>query len=226
MLPPNPLQLDISMRNRLLALFAVAAGVCFAAPPALAHPHVWVVMKSEFAYAPDGSITGVRHAWTFDDMFSTFATQGLDQKTKGVFTREELAPLAEVNMTSLKEFDYFTYGTVDGKKTSFGAPKDYWLEFKNSELTLHFTLPLAQPVVAKSVSLEVYDPSYYVDFAFAEKEPVSLAGAPAGCKLTVGKPQELTKELAQMLAQIPQGGQIPANSYGAQFANKVTISCP
>ena len=39
-------------------------------------------------------MTGVRHAWTFDDMFSTFATQGLASKEKGKFTREELAPLA------------------------------------------------------------------------------------------------------------------------------------
>jgi Protein of unknown function (DUF1007) len=57
-----------------------------------AHPHVWVTMTTELVYAPDGSTTAVRHAWTFDDMFSTFAIQGLEQKTKGQFTREELAP--------------------------------------------------------------------------------------------------------------------------------------
>jgi ABC-type uncharacterized transport system substrate-binding protein len=214
------------MRNRLFALLAAAAGICLAAAPAFAHPHVWVVMKSELAYAPDGSVTGVRHAWTFDDMFSTFATQGLKQATKGVFTREELAPLAEVNITSLKEFDYFTYAKLDDKKATFAAPKDYWLEFKNNELTLHFTLPLAAPLKAKSLSLEVYDPSYYVDFAFAEKNAVSLAGAPAGCQTTVGKPQEMTKEMAQFLAEIPAGQQIPENSYGAQYANKVAIKCP
>jgi len=214
------------MLHRLFVLLAAAAGACLAGSAAIAHPHVWVVMKSEVAYAPDGSVTGVRHAWTFDDMFSTFATQGLAQKTKGVFTREELAPLAEVNMTSLKDFDYFTFGKVDDKKVSFGAPKDYWLEFKNNELTLHFTLPLAAPVKAKALGFEVYDPSYYVDFAFAEQEPVKLVGAPAACKVAVGKPQELTKELAQLLAQIPQGQQIPENTYGAQFANKVAIRCP
>jgi ABC-type uncharacterized transport system substrate-binding protein len=48
-----------------------------------AHPHVWVTMKSEVLYALDGTVTGVRHAWSFDDMFSTFATQGLDSKEKG-----------------------------------------------------------------------------------------------------------------------------------------------
>jgi ABC-type uncharacterized transport system substrate-binding protein len=39
-----------------------------AAGPTQAHPHVWVTMTEELLYAPDGSVTGVHHAWTFDDM--------------------------------------------------------------------------------------------------------------------------------------------------------------
>ena len=50
---------------------------------ASAHPHVWVTVKSELVYAPDGSVTGVRHAWTFDDMFSVFAIQGLESQEEG-----------------------------------------------------------------------------------------------------------------------------------------------
>jgi hypothetical protein len=38
-------------------------------------------------------------------MFSTFAIQGLESKEKGKFTREELAPLAKVNVESLKEYE-------------------------------------------------------------------------------------------------------------------------
>ena len=211
------------MFHRLLVLLA-AAGACCAASAALAHPHVWVVMKSEVVYAPDGSITGVRHAWTFDDMFSTFATQGLEQKTKGQFTREELAPLAEVNMTSLKEFDFFTFGNADGKKMSFAAPKDYWLEYKDNVLTLHFTLPLSAPVKAKAFSVEVYDPSYYVDFAFAEGEAVKLAGAPGACKLAVDKPQEMTVAQGQKLGEAFFNNL--SSNWGAQFASRVTVSCP
>src|SRR5437868_6929957 len=108
----------MAARLRLLMFLAAACGVA-AATAATAHPHVWVTVKSEVVYAPDGSVTGVRHAWTFDDMFSAFATQGLDSKQKGVFTREELASLAEINVTSLKEFDFFTYAKADGKKAPF-----------------------------------------------------------------------------------------------------------
>jgi ABC-type uncharacterized transport system substrate-binding protein len=80
--------------NHILALIAAAAAALSLADPASAHPHVWVTMKSAVVYAPDGTVVGVRHAWTFDDMFSTFATQGLESKKKGEFTREELQPLA------------------------------------------------------------------------------------------------------------------------------------
>ncbi|MFL4981564.1 MAG: DUF1007 family protein, partial [Xanthobacteraceae bacterium] len=117
--------------RRLLVFSLVASLLVAASGRAEAHPHVWVTVKSEVVYAADGSVTGVRHAWTFDDMFSAFATQGLDAKKKGEFTREELAPLAEVNVTSLKEFDFFTYAKVDGKKTPFAEPVDYYLDYKD-----------------------------------------------------------------------------------------------
>ena len=84
--------------QRLFGLLLLAAGFALGAAPAKAHPHVWIVAKSEVMYAPDGSITGVRHAWTFDDMFSTYALQGIETKTKGVYTREELAPIAHTNV--------------------------------------------------------------------------------------------------------------------------------
>jgi hypothetical protein len=36
----------------------------------------------------------------------------------------------------------------------------------------------------------------------------------------------MTAELARKLAEIPRGGEIPANTYGAQFANKIAVKCP
>ena len=100
-------------------------------------------MQTEVVYAPDGRITGVRHAWAFDDMFSAFVTQGLENWKKGNFTREELAPLAKSNMDSFKEFAYFTYATADGNEVPFSDPvADYWLDYANSDThhTFHFAV--------------------------------------------------------------------------------------
>src|SRR3954447_18242996 len=105
--PRRPLEVTRSIRQ-LLGLMALIAVLSSGTRAAFAHPHVWVTASSELIYAADGSISGVRHAWTFDDMFSTYAVQGIESKTKGVYSREELAPLAQTNVESLKEFGFFT----------------------------------------------------------------------------------------------------------------------
>ena len=90
--------------RRLFGWLLVAASVALGPATAQAHPHVWITARSELIYAPDGSISGVRHAWTFDEMFATYALQGLDTKKKGEYSREELAPLAQTNVEALKEY--------------------------------------------------------------------------------------------------------------------------
>ena len=226
MVTPNAFEHPSPMNSCLCRLVLCAfAGLFVVAGEARAHPHVWVTMKSELVYTADGSAIGVRHAWAFDEMFSTFATQGLDAKQKGVFTREELAPLAEVNVTSLKDFDYFTVAKANGKKAVFDPPTDYWLDFKDGVLTLHFTLPFKAPVKAHSLDLEVYDPTYFVDFALAEKEPVALVNAPSQCKLAVARPNDAAAP-SQPLNEQFFSSLDPNGNFGAQFANRISVKCP
>jgi len=209
------------LAHRVLLAFTV---LTLSAAAAAAHPHVWVTVKSELVYAPDGSITGVRHAWTFDEMFSTFATQGLETKQKGVFTREDLKPLAEVNVTSLKEYDYFTKAKANSKKVDFKDPVDYWLEYTDGALTLHFFLPLKTPVKAQTLGVEIYDPTWFVDFSFAEKDAVTLAGAPAHCKLDVARPTDAPAR-GQQLGEAFFSSLGANSDYGAQFANRIAVKC-
>jgi ABC-type uncharacterized transport system substrate-binding protein len=205
---------------------AVALLLVAIAGQASAHPHVWVTMKSELVYAADGAVTGVRHAWTFDDMFSTFATQGLESKKKGEFTREELEPLAKVNVESLKEYDYFTIARVNGKKADLKEPEDYWLDFTDGVLTLHFTLPFATPVKAQNLDIEMYDPTWFVDFSFAAKDPAQLVGAPASCKLAVLRAGEGQTQAPARLGESFFNNLAPGSNYGAQFSNKLSVKCP
>lgn len=205
-------------------LFALAL-VAIAAMPAAAHPHVWVKAASEVIYAPDGTVTGIRHVWTFDDMFSTYALQGIEHKTKGVYTREELAPLAQTNVESLKEYGFFTYAKADGKKQKFLEPVDYYLEHKGEALVLHFTLPFKTPFKTSKLALEIFDPSYFVDFALQEQSPVRLAGAPANCALNIERPKDATPMPSQMLSERNFLDETNAGN-GAMFANKITVACP
>jgi ABC-type uncharacterized transport system substrate-binding protein len=220
----------VPMLHRFILALGILAGLVATAGNAFAHPHVWVTMHSDFLYTPDGSVTAVRHVWTFDDMFSAFATMGLP-KSNGTFTRATLQPLAKINVDSLEDFDYFTYAKVDGQrvKNVFAKPTtDYWLDYdpKTTLLTLHFTLPFKTPVKAKrSLQIEVYDPTFFIDFAMAKENPVTLVGAPTQCKVANEKPPDvnfpttlrLDKSLVTSEANI---------GMGASFANKITVTCP
>ena len=208
--------------KRLMAVLALAGGAVFGVTAAQAHPHVWITASSELLYAADGTITGVRHAWTFDDMFTAYALQGIETKNKGVYTREQLAPLAKDNVENLKEFGHFTFAKADGKKLKFEEPVDYFLEYKDSTLTLHFTLPLKAPVKPKQLALDVFDPAFFIDFKFEDKDPIRLVGAPVSCDLKFQRPGEAdVKKLTEEMVASGDNA-----NYGAMYANKILVNCP
>jgi ABC-type uncharacterized transport system substrate-binding protein len=157
-------------------------------------------------------------------MFSTYAIQGVNTKKKGVYTREELAPLAQTNVESLKDFDYFTFAKADGKKQDFADPIDYYLEYKDAALVLHFTLPFNTPFKTRQLTLEVFDPTYFVDFTLQDKDPIKLVGAPVACRMTVQRPTDGTATAQKLGEQNFLGG---SNiNFGLMFANKITVGCP
>lgn len=209
---------------------AVVIGACLAAAGASAHPHVWVTMRTAVLYAADGKVTGLHQDWTFDDMYSAFALTGIEARKKGQFTRAELQPLAQVNVDSLKDFAYFTYARIDGKhpqSDAFAEPVDYWLNYDSeaSELTLHFTLPFKEPVAAKRIVFEIYDPEFFIDFGFAENDAVKLIGAPPQCAVTAEKPQDDNFFSSQSLNRfyVPSEANV---GMGMKFANKIAVECP
>jgi ABC-type uncharacterized transport system substrate-binding protein len=157
-------------------------------------------------------------------MFSAYAVQGLESKTKGAYTREELGPLAQTNVESLKEYAYFTFARADGKKERFQEPVDYFLDYKDTVLTLHFTLPLKNPVKPKQLMLEVFDRSFFIDFQMAKDNPVKLVGAPAGCQMKLDRPSDGTATAQKLNEQTFTDG--PNANFGMMFANKITVDCP
>lgn len=173
---------------------------------AAAHPHVFVEARAGVVFDADRRVTAVRHVWQFDEAFTAFAVQGLDADGDGTLTREELAPLAQVNVESLAEYEFFTFLSRDGKDFRFSPPQEYWLDFYGGKLTLFYTLPLTEPLVmdASSVTLEVYDPTYFVAFQMVEDEPFGLVAAPASCNLDFTPPPPLDPQTATTLAAIPQ----------------------
>ncbi len=208
----------------VLVLTALSAGFAFA------HPHVWVTMETEVLLNPGKEITGFRHKWTFDEGYTNFAIDGLDTNGDGIYSEDELKPLAETNIEALKEFEYFTFAFIGETKLPMKAPVDYRLDYKDKLLTLTFTLPLDKPIPyekIKEFSFAVYDPGMYVSLTFSGKTPVKVASAkPVSCMASVGDRELKAKAKAKETTLAQLGENIdPSSNLGYQYAERVTINC-
>lgn len=197
---------------------------------ALAHPHVFVDVNSELVFDATGRIQAVGNVWRFDEPFSAFAVEGLDLNQNGKYDPDELQPLAKINVESLADFAYFTHLTIDGKEQAFLPPKEYWLEYEGSQLTLFFTLPLDIPAaVGPETHLEIFDPEYFVAFTFPGEQPLTLTGAPPGCIATYHPPKGLDAQTMAVLNSLPMDTrQLPPDLQAAadNLADLFTVECP
>jgi ABC-type uncharacterized transport system substrate-binding protein len=215
-------------RQLLITAFGAISAAAAFTPPAEAHPHVWATVRSEIVFDDKRQVTGVRHAWTFDEFYSAMAVQGLDTNGDGTFSAEELKPLVQVNIDSLKEFDYFTFLHFgDENNLPLKPPENYSLDYEKGLLTLHFTLPLQTPLntSGKPLEVDVYDPSFFVAFGFATEAPVKISGTPSACSAEIKKPDPTAEADAKALGEAFFTQLGPNSNFGSQFAQTVLVKC-
>lgn len=147
---------------------------------AAAHPHVWIDARSEFVFDDRQRVTALRVSWRFDEFYSLFAIEGLDKNGDGEVDAGELEPLAELNITSLQEYRYFTQISVDGAEAAYGPVTEYRSTFEDGILGLDFVIPLETPIDPRHarISLKSYDPTFYIAVEPPLSEPVTFAGEP------------------------------------------------
>ena len=247
----------------LLCCAAMLISMCLlAAGGASAHPHVFVEARTKLVVNDDGLATAVDQIFRFDDAYTAFAIQGFDTNRDGIFSREELAELAKVNVESMEEFGFFTFGDNTRVELDFTMPEVYWLEVVEVPLTeywamkqediaaikedaertgrpmmttvklleLHFLLPLKEPTdLANTITLDVYDPTYYVDFRFAaDPDATGLINAPASCTVTRKEPPPLDPAVALALAQVgADQRELPPElaDVAAGLVNQMIVNC-
>lgn len=223
-----------SARRGLAALTAATA--LLAAGSASAHPHMWIDARAVIDVDAQHRITAVRQVWLFDEMFGAYATQGLPKGKGGSLPAATLKGMADDWMKALGEpiSHYFTRVTVGGKTATFGAPRDAKVDWnpKTTRLTLSFTLPLAtpMPVGADGAQVDIYDPTYFVAYAFDEKGAVSLGGPDAAaCTSAYRKPKELDWNTMQQLAAIPADPDaLPDELFAITkgLTHRIEVRCP
>ncbi|MDO8353400.1 MAG: DUF1007 family protein [Aestuariivirga sp.] len=216
-------------RNTYIVMAAMMAG--FVGQPAQAHPHVWIEMRSDVVFTDDGLIKGVDLEWTFDDAYMQVALEGLDLDGDGLYSQNELAALTKVNISMLKDYEYFTVMRANGEQQKIGEVTDFGQIWSNNKLTLHLQVPLEKPVDPKKneFMFKVYDPEFFIAIDYVKDDPVNIVGKlPDSCKLVV-KPVPTDAELDQTRTMLSEKGKDwapeTAEDFGALFAQAVSIAC-
>jgi ABC-type uncharacterized transport system substrate-binding protein len=122
-----------------------AAALAAASKPVAAHPHVWVKVETTVVY-DKGAIVALKQRWVFDEVYSSYAIEGLDKNNDGVFSREELQELAKANMEGISQFNYFTTVRLVGAPLKLEAPTEFYLE----HIADHNSQPKGPPGSAKA----------------------------------------------------------------------------
>jgi ABC-type uncharacterized transport system substrate-binding protein len=214
-----------------LSSAALAAPLLLSAEAALAHPHVWITMRSDVVFNDKAEVTGIAVEWTFDDGYTQMALDGLDANGDGVYSQSELEPLTQENLKSLKDYNYFIVPRADGKVVTMTDPAEYGQIYSNGKLALHFTIPLANPVDPRKVEFlyKIYDPEFFIALDYVEEDPVGVIGEiPKGCHLEV-KPvvsDQQLEQTRQMLSTKGTDWKPPEDEdFGGMFAQPALVMC-
>ena len=208
-------------------LTALSAWVLAWAPVAWAHPHVWIDAVAELMFDDAGRLRGVRVYWAFDEMYSAFATEGLDTDGDGTVSAEELAPLAATNVRELREWGYFTVVEVDGRPVDYGEVREFGMRSVGGRLAMWMHLPFAAPVDprAADVAIAMYDPTFYIAIDLVRNQPVRINGAmPSACHFAVVEPEETDQDL-QMQPESFFQALDPASGRAAAYARSIRLRC-
>ena len=167
---------------------ALAAGL-FATPPAVeAHPHIWAEARLELAIT-DGKLTGLRHVWRFDDIFSSTVLLEFDKNADNKLDDAELAEVGDTVRGSISEYDYFQLVQHDGKDVAMKAPEVVIADFKDNRLILLFESETTAPLpLGGKITAAVYDPTFYTAIDYVNDEDLASENLPAVCTRAVVRP--------------------------------------
>lgn len=199
------------------------------ASPALAHPHIFIDAEVTLRFDDSGRLTGLHHAWTFDEAFSAWQVQGLDTDGDGTVSTPEMQELADENLVGLSSYSFYTYAGDGPEILTFAEGANASFENADGRSTLRYDVVLDKPhAIASALELAISDPDYYVAINFASPGAVHLENAPAGCAVTLEPPRELDPAVAERLYALgPDVVELPADLANAMrgVQGAIVVKC-
>jgi ABC-type uncharacterized transport system substrate-binding protein len=191
-----------------------------------AHPHGWIDLQVTILLDESGAVRGLRESWLFDEVYSAFATEGMDGDGDGMPDAENLQALTAVNLQQLGTWDFFTEVRAGAGSVAVPEATDATTAFAGGRLYMAFTLLFEEPVPrdAQPFSYAIFDPTYMAAMAhLPEGDGVRLEGGPPGCAVSI-KDAEPDPDIVAYALSLDVT-QTTDDSLGAQFAQWVTVSC-
>ncbi len=120
---------------------------------------------------------------------------------------------------------------MNGEAVSIKDPVETGQIFSNGKLSLHFQVPLADPVDPREAKFlfRVYDPEFFIAMDYVEQDPVGIVGQiPEGCRLKVDKvisDQELLATQEMLSSKGPDWKPENNEDFGSLFVQPARILC-
>jgi tRNA threonylcarbamoyladenosine biosynthesis protein TsaE len=226
-----------TLKRRWVTLLVTVAWICTLSvvTPVRAHPHMWIDAQVQFGFNAEGQVTGITQTWVFDEMFSSYAKQGLPLLDNGSPDPAELAKIGQTWIEALADpmSHYFTTIRWRGQDVPVGPAQRVRVHWDNAteQMSLTFELPLLEELTLKdqALTVSIADPTFYVAYSFDQPDAINLLAAPSYCQATYQPPRPLDRQTAQRLAAIPADvAELPDDlmAITQTLQHRVVLSCP
>lgn len=216
------------------AVCVVITAISLFSPRVDAHPHMWVEGKVQLTFDAEGEVTGVTQTWLFDEMFSSYAKQGLPTDADNRPPQADLDKIGKSWIEALADpmSHYFTRITHGNHEVPTGPAQRVRVDWNNEteQMSLRFELPLLTPLAIgdRPLIVSVADPTFYVAYSFEAPDAIELLAAPASCNAKYEMPKRLDTQTAQRLASIgPDVTELPPDlmAITQTLQHRVVLTC-
>lgn len=215
------------LRAWITALFVGFLSLPPVAGPAMAHPHVWIEMRTAALLDDQGRVAAIRVEWLFDRFYSAFAQQDVDTDGNGKITDTEADRWARTALENIAKVGYFAEILIDGQSrppVKAGQAIGRW---RDGQLHMSFVIHLDQPADPRNqvFGYMSYDPDFYIDIRHPDGAGAAVVEGPGSgkCSAKVGRSEPSPETVASAAALGPD--ETAPSGLGRLFADYIKVTC-